>query len=182
MGAPEWHGVKLHVCKEDINAFLRALQVLMAEYQQDERGVDPGLDRSIAYGNVRYQSWEDGGHVNIGIIYETPGGSTNQINIEFDPNTGVFSLPHAHEPGDFHGSAVDGVLEMVHEHIKQIPEKRRERLEEYIDSWHSEDVPRMDIFERLNQLMFQDLRGGRITHGELAEACRYAVASERQPA
>ncbi len=174
--------MKLHVCKRHINEFLQALQHLMMRYQQDERGTDPGRDRCVAFGNVRYQSWEDGGQVNIGIIYETPGGSTNQINIEFVPELGRFSLPHAHEPGDFSSADVQEVLAMVHAHIDQIPEKRMERLKEYINSWHTEAVSRPDIFERLNQLMFADLRGGRITHDELYEACRYAVASEKEPA
>ncbi len=179
MGAPKRHGVKRYVSKQDISEFLRALQYLMAQYQQDERGSDPGRNRSVAYGNVRYQVWEDGGQVNIGIIYETPGGSTNQINIEYDPQTGSFSLPDANGPGDFVASDPEAVIEMVHAHIQQIPEKRMERLREYIDAWHLENVPRIDIFERLNQLMFQDLKGGRITHDELYEACRYTVASER---
>ncbi|MBD3177106.1 MAG: hypothetical protein GF320_18170 [Armatimonadia bacterium] len=164
--------------KEAISEFLRALQHLMAQYQQDERVIDPGRDKSVAYGNVRYQVWEDGSHINIGIIYETPGGSTNQINIEYNPETREFSMPHATDPGDYVGTEFDEVLEMVHAHIQQIPEKRMERLQDYINAWHSDGVSRPDIFERLNQLIFQDLKGGRITHEELHEACRYAVGAE----
>jgi hypothetical protein len=158
-----------------IEGFLRELGLIMAEYQHAGRNYDSGRDRSIAYGNVRYRKWENSGRITVGIIYETPGGSTNQINIEFEPTTGQYSLPHATRDGDFASLEEADVLSMVRAHAEQIPEKRRERLHAFADCWIEEGRTRAALFDWLNQLLYQDLKGGRITHGELAEACRYVV-------
>lgn len=158
-----------------VEEFLGALGVLIAEYQPDDRGVDPGRDRSIGYGNVRFQYWPDGERINVGLIYETPGGSTNQISIEYRPETKDFSLPNVSEHTDVTSADQAEVLAVVREHIEGIPDKRIERLTAYIDSWVEEGLDRAAIFDRLNQLIFQDLKGGRITHTELAHGCRYAI-------
>ncbi len=158
-----------------IEEFLRELGLIIAEYQHSGRNYDAGRDRSIGYGNVRYRKWENGGRVNVGIIYETPGGSTNQINVEYQPETGQYSMPNPEADGDTASTDEAAVLALIRTHIDQIPEKRRERLCAFIDSYVEEGRPRSWIFGRLNELLYQDLKGGRVTHGELADACRYVV-------
>lgn len=158
-----------------IDEFLRELGLIIAEYQHSGRNFDAGRDRSIGFGNVRYRKWENSGRINIGIIYETPGGSTNQINIEYQPETGLYGLPHADSEGEFASIEEPAVLAMIRAHIEQIPEKRNERLCAYVDALLEEGRPRSYIFGWLNELLYQDLKGGRVTHGELAEACHYVV-------
>ena len=159
----------------EVEEFLGALGVLIAEYQPDDRGVDPGRDTSVGYGNIRFQYWPNGERVNVGLIYETPGGSTNQINIDYRPETRDFSVPHISEPTEVTSADQAEILALIKAHIESIPGKRVERLRAYIDSWVEQCLDRAAIFARLNQLIFQDLKGGRITHSELAQGCHYAV-------
>jgi hypothetical protein len=161
-----------------MEGFLRELGLLVVEYQQTGRSFDVGRDRSIAYGNVRYRQLGEGsGPLTVGIIYETPGGSTNQINIEYDQTTGVYSLPHSDSSElEFESDDEAAVLEMVRTHVDEIPDKRKQKLHDYVDSKVEEGRPREAIFEWLNDLLHQDLKGGRITHDELAEGCQYVVA------
>ena len=61
--------------------FKERLDSIISGYQRPE-------ERRIAYGNLRHEYSEysrDGNTtVNIAVIYETPGGSTTQINITYD--------------------------------------------------------------------------------------------------
>ena len=45
-------------------------------------------ERRIAYGNLRheYSEWDEGddSNTNVAVIYETPGGSTVQINVTWE--------------------------------------------------------------------------------------------------
>lgn len=159
-----------------IDEFLAALGRLIAGYQHRESSADAETGRDVAYGNLRFQFYtDDPNRIDTGIIYETPGGSTNQISVEYRTNDRVYVLPHAHEDGDFASDDLDAVLATVRAHIEQIPMKRMEKLRSYVDSWIEEGRGRLEIFERLNQLLYQDLKGGRITQCELADACRYVV-------
>jgi hypothetical protein len=164
------------VARVDIEEFLTALGVLLADFQQDERSTDPGKDRSVAYGNLRYQVWANGANTSIGIIYETPGGSTNQINIEFRADSSDFCVPSVAGAGEFVSADRSEILSVVEAHVRDVPHKRMEKLHAYIDSWVEEGRSRREVFERLNQLNYQDLKGGRITHEELAQACHYVVS------
>ncbi len=159
----------------NIDTFLAQLGSMIAEYHHSDRAGDAGRDRAIAYGNVRYQKWENTGRINIGIIYETPGGSTNQINIEFHGAEGRFAMPQCEGDGQFESTDLDAVLATVRQHVDQIPEKRMEKLRDYVDSWVEEGRTRPAIFEKLNGFLYQELKGGRITHDELNRGCRYVV-------
>jgi hypothetical protein len=49
------------------------------------------------YGYLRYKTdvWEmaNGNRItNLAIVYDTPGGSTNQVNVSLDRGTGLFAL------------------------------------------------------------------------------------------
>lgn len=50
----------------------------------------------VSFGNLRFQTseWTEGEHhyVNIAIVYETPGSSTNQLNITIDETEGVLTF------------------------------------------------------------------------------------------
>ena len=51
---------------------------------------------SPEYGYIRFRTdvWESGGVqiTNIALVYDRPGGSTDQINVSFDYGTGFFAL------------------------------------------------------------------------------------------
>lgn len=162
-----------------IDEFLRQVGLIVAEYQTPGRNYDPGRDRSIAYGNVRYRKMENAGRVSVGIIYETPGGSTNQINVEVDPVNGRYSIPLPDGEGDLVSDDEEQVLALVREHIEQIPALRRERLEAYVNAKLGEGQGRVAVFQWLNELLYQDLKGGRVTHGELSAMCHYVVEHSR---
>src|SRR5438874_12301766 len=82
----------------------------------------------VEYGNLRYQTdvWEtaEGARItNLALVYETPGGSTDQINVSFDHRTSLFSIVDEAEQLT---PSVDEVLAHVRPRVASIPEKRRE--------------------------------------------------------
>jgi hypothetical protein len=136
-------------------------------------------ERRIGHGNLRheYSQWrkQSESPTNIAIVYETPGGSTTQINITYDPATQTFSyLDHdlesrveSHDPGQ--------VLHMIQEHVGDIPEKRQRQLQATIDLWVSQGMSRSELFGQLNRLLQAEFLGGRITTGELQKGIQYAI-------
>jgi len=136
-------------------------------------------ERRIGYGNLRheYSQWRKSADAptNIAIVYETPGGSTTQLNITFDPASRSFSyLSHdleskveSHDPSE--------VLHMVEDHVNGIPEKRQRQLQQQIDLWVSQGMSRSELFAQLNRLLQAEFLGGRITTGELQQGIQYAI-------
>src|SRR5262249_38208552 len=92
--------------------------------------------RRIEYGNLRSQpsEWESpDAHkiTNFAIVYETPGGSTDQINIAFDHQTGQFTLLDE-SLGEVETESVDIVIENIRPRVAGIPDKRREFLRDEV--------------------------------------------------
>jgi len=149
--------------------FCARLQELVAPY----RG-------KIEYGDLREQidCWEgaDGTKTsNVAVVYETPGGSTDQINISFDHATGRFSLIIEDVDGEYLTDSVDEVLAQIRPRILGIPEKRREHLRAEIRRKIDAGEPRTALVGHLNRLLSSEFRGGRVTHLEMRDAMTFAV-------
>ncbi len=134
----------------------------------------------VDYGNLRSKvsEWDcgDGGAItNVALVYETPGGSTDQINITFYHHNGTFALVDAFE-GEVTTCCVDEVIQSVTPRIQGIPEKRRETLfaeiRRQVDGGSSTPG---GLFGHLNRIIQSEFKGGTITHLELRDAMTYAV-------
>jgi hypothetical protein len=134
----------------------------------------------VEYGNLRSKisEWDcgDGDPItNVALVYETPGGSTDQINITYYHESGTFALVDALE-GELTTPSVEKVIETIHPRISGIPDKRRETLfaeiRRHVDS--GSNTPG-GVFGHLNRVLQSDFRGGTITHLELRDAMTYAV-------
>ncbi len=149
--------------------FLRFVQRL-------DECLEPHLGR-IAYGNLRRQVFD--GHEslddtsNVAIVYETPGGSTDQINVVYEHHTGTFHMVQEHE--EFTDHNPERVLESIRRRINAIPRKRQRRLREQVDRWLNEGRSRGQMFAEVNRLLQSGLRGGSITAAEMRDVVRYIV-------
>src|SRR5687767_10305331 len=141
------------------DSFMTGLRQLIAPYAG-----------KVEYGNLRAQAsdWDtgDGPHItNVAIVYETPGGSTDQINVSLDRGTGCFSVLDD-EGAEFETPSPDDVLRCIAPRIHSIPEKRLCHLREEIKRQLDTGMPAAGVVGHLNRLMNSELRGGTITHLE----------------
>jgi len=133
----------------------------------------------VDYGNLRSRvsDWDcgDGEPVtNVALVYETPGGSTDQINISYYHESGAFALIDVE--GERTTRSVDVVIESISPRISGIPQKRRDALQaeirRLIDGGSSTTA---GLFGHLNRILQSDFKGGTITHLEFRDAMTYAV-------
>src|SRR5438874_9725137 len=108
----------------------------------------------IEYGNLRSQpsDWEtaDGRKItNFAIVYETPGGSTDQINVAFDHAHGRFTLLDE-ALGELETEDVGMVIEQIRPRVAGIPEKRREHLRDEVRRQIDAGMSRMALVGHLN--------------------------------
>jgi len=133
-------------------------------------------ERRIGYGNLRqeYSNWEKDGNTttNVAIVYETPGGSTAQINITYDDRDDEFSYLEQSQGETATTECVDSVLEVVRGQVAAIPQKRRGVLLRQVEVWCTEGRA---VFEELNKLLQSEFLGGRISHVELRQAINHAI-------
>ena len=136
-------------------------------------------ERRIGYGNIRheYAEWtRDGTHdTNIAVIYETPGGSTTQINVNYNHGTGEFAYLDENLKDTVTTADPDDVLRFFERHIHQIPDKRLVQVEKTIDRWVSQGKGRLEIFSELNKLLQMEFLGGRINNSELKHGIQHVV-------
>ena len=150
----------------------KELDVILASYQTPH-------ERRVGYGNLRHEcsTWRREGEeiTNIAIIYETPGGSTTQLNISFNHQDGDFSYLDS-ELGDSVASQ-DGraALKVIHDHVVEIPAKRQEALNRQVDAWMGEGKTSSEVFGELNKLLTNEFLGGRVTTTELKSAIQHAI-------
>ncbi len=152
-----------------------ALQGLCARIQETIR---PYAGR-VEYGNlrIRISEWDCGDSepvTNIALVYETPGGSTDQINVSYYHQARLFALVDASE-GEFTTASVEAVLEAIHPRIVGIPDKRSEHLRAEIRRQVDAGNSTAGVFGQLNRFMQSEFRGGTITHIEMRDAMTYAV-------
>ncbi len=135
-------------------------------------------ERRIRYGNLRSEispSSGNGDVTNAAVVYETPGGSTTQINITFDEGRCIFSYLGEDLAETVTCSDPDEVIEMVRRHAHGIPAKRMRALTGTIDLWLSEGKTRREMFVEMNKLLQNEFLGGRITNDELKAGIRHIV-------
>jgi hypothetical protein len=133
----------------------------------------------VEYGNLRSRvsNWDcgDGECVtNLALVYETPGGSTDQINISYHHKTAMFSLIDEEE-GEFTTDSIDVVLNRVEPRISGIPKKRLETLYAEIRRQLEAGNNTAGVVGHLNRMIQSEFKGGSITHLEFKDAMTYAV-------
>lgn len=157
---------------EVFQAFKQRLDRMISACQQPE-------ERRIGYGNIRHEycEWcrEGVNDTNIAIIYETPGGSTTQINITFNHLTGEFMYLNEDLETQVFITDPDQVLQYVEDHMRQIPGKRLVQIEKTIDAWVSQGKGRSEIFAELNKLLQTEFLGGRVNNNELKHGIQHLV-------
>lgn len=131
----------------------------------------------VSFGNLRFQVSEwtenDRSYTNIAIVYETPGSSTNQLNILVDEAEGVITFVDGDE--ERRTPHLEEVLQFVENAVRTIPERRMERLRETIRLWARQGKSKAEVLAELNRLLRADLLGGSITHTELKASIQYCL-------
>ena len=133
----------------------------------------------VEYGNLRshisrFDCSQRGSVTNIALVYETPGGSTDQINVEYYHEDDRFGLVDAHH-GEITTESIDEVIERVQPRIVGIPGKRLETLHAEIQRHIDSGVNTAGLFGHLNRILQSEFKGGSITHIEFKEAMTFAV-------
>jgi hypothetical protein len=132
----------------------------------------------VEYGNLRVQisEWDskEGRITNVALVYETPGGSTDQINVSFHHQAAYFALVDEHK-GEYTTTSIDEVMANVRQRVLSIPEKRLETLKAEVRRQIDGGSNIAGVFGHVNRALQSELRGGTITHLELKDAMTYAV-------
>jgi len=135
-------------------------------------------EKRIRFGNLRCEIYRGSGNGeldNAAVVYETPGGSTTQINIVFDEDERQFS----YLSDDLDDTVTSGdpaeVIRMVERHADSIPEKRVKALMNTVDICLSEGKSRREMFSEMNKLLQSEFLGGRITNDELKAGIQHIV-------
>jgi len=133
----------------------------------------------VEYGNLRSRvsEWDCGKDdpvTNIALVYETPGGSTDQINISYHHSSGDFSLIDAAE-GEFVTTSIDLVIDCIRGRVLSIPEKRIESLCAEIRRQIDSGSNTAGLVGHLNRMMNSGFKGGAITLAEMRSAVTYAM-------
>lgn len=140
-------------------------------------------ERRIAYGNLRheYSEWGEGNEAttNVAVIYETPGGSTTQLNITYDHGKNQFTFLKPDGADRVTTSDPVEPLQMIVGAVRAIPERRMHSLQEQIESWCEEGKCRRELFAEMNKLLQSDFLGGSITQRELKLGIKHAIELRR---
>lgn len=136
-------------------------------------------EQRIGYGNLRCEcsDWDRKEQVitNIAVIYETPGGSTCQVNVEYDHQSTEFSFLGDELETTVVTDEPQQVLAMVDSHVRSIPRRRLQQLHKQIDSWVAEGKTRSQLFSEFNKLLQAEFLGGRISTNELKKGIQYTI-------
>jgi len=135
----------------------------------------------IPYGNLRaeFSSWmeEHGKIENLAIVYEVPGGSTNQINVTFHESGNKYSYIDVDTHDEVFTENIDDIISFIIKLVLTIPTIRVSRLQEDIDRWYAMGMCQKDLFQKMTKLLqIEDLRGGTITMHEMKAGIAYILA------
>ena len=148
--------------------WLRSIEALLQPYRH-----------RIAYGNLRWQTteWESGAErtTNLAVVYELPGGSTNQINVSYNHVGSRFSFLGLDADSEQVSENPQEATRMLEEAIREIPERRLARLYEDIERWFGEGKTSHEMFQEINSLMQTDFKGGSLTHQELKAGINHVL-------
>jgi hypothetical protein len=162
------------VVQPDVPSWVKSIRAVCLSYHHQ-----------IPYGNLRseFSSWEEGADTvaNLAIVYEVPGGSTNQINITYHEVAQQFSYLGLDAHEEKVTSSLDEVRQMVTEAVERIPAIRKRRLLEDIDRWAAQGLSQRDLFQKMNGLLkIEDLRGGTITMQEMKAGIAHILEHYRE--
>lgn len=136
-------------------------------------------ERRIGYGNIRHEycEWcrDDEKDTNVAVIYETPGGSTTQLNFSYNHLTGEFTYLDTDLESTITTTDPNQVVACIEDHMRQIPGKRLVQIEKTIDDWVSQGKGRSEIFAELNKLLQTEFLGGRVNNNELKHGIQHLV-------
>lgn len=136
-------------------------------------------ERRIGYGNIRHEycEWcrDDENDTNVAVIYETPGGSTTQLNFSFNHLTGEFSYLDTDLESTIVTEDPQQVLTYIEDHMRLIPGKRLVQIEKTIDDWMGQGKGRSEIFAELNKMLQTEFLGGRVNNNELKHGIQHLV-------
>jgi len=162
---------------EPFAVFEKQLKTLVASCQHP-------VERRIRYGNLRTEVSENNsdGKVtkNAAIVYETPGGSTTQINVTYEGGAGTFSYLSEDLRHTVRCQSPRQVIDMVTRHAQRIPAKRMDALLAQIDSWLEEGKTRREMFGEMNKLLQAEFLGGRISNEELKAGIQHIVREHQK--
>lgn len=135
-------------------------------------------EKRIRFGNLRSEisrGSDNGDVANAAVVYETPGGSTTQINIVYDRENRMFSYLSEDLDKTVTSDDPHEVVQMVERHADSIPQKRLQALMNTIDIWLSEGKSRREMFGEMNKLLQSEFLGGKITNDELKAGIQHIV-------
>lgn len=136
-------------------------------------------ERRIGFGNIRHEycEWcrDDDKDTNIAIIYETPGGSTTQLNFTYNHGTGEFSYLGSDLETTITTEDPEQVMHYIEDHMRQIPAKRLAQIEKTVDDWLAQGKGRSEIFAELNKMLQTEFLGGRVNNKELKHGIQHLV-------
>jgi hypothetical protein len=160
---------------------LQPLEVFRQRLDELVDSVNHPRERRIAYGNLRheYSEWGSGNDksTNIALIYETPGGSTVQINVTFENGQFAYLNPAGGEK--IAASDPNVALQMIAREVREIPERRLSRLKQQVEAWCEQGLCQRDMFAEMNKLLQSDFLGGSITQRELKLGIKHAIELRR---
>ncbi|MFW6157111.1 MAG: hypothetical protein ACOC7J_07310 [Armatimonadota bacterium] len=154
------------------------LETFEQELEQVIQSRTHPAEKRIRFGNLRSEisrGSDNGDVANAAVVYETPGGSTTQINIVYDPEKQAFSYLSDDLDETVTSDDPHEVVRMVERHADSIPDKRLEALKNTIDIWLSEGKSRREMFSEMNKLLQNEFLGGRITNEELKAGIQHIV-------
>ena len=150
----------------------RELDRIVASYQSPH-------ERRVGYGNLRheYSSWKQDGleTTNVAVIYETPGGSTTQLNITYEHEKREFHYLDLGLESNVITADPREALQVIEHHVRSIPQKRLLAVENQVEAWMGEGKSRSEVFAELNKMLTTAFLGGRITTGELKSGIQHAI-------
>ena len=158
---------------------------LFQEWQQRVAALLSAYEHKVAYGNLRclYSQWQGEGEpvTNLAVVYELPGGSTNQINQSYRHQQCTICYLDG-QGGECTTDTPEHALQVLSDAVQAIPQRRQDSLCEQIARWFGEGKTKHEIFQEINQLLRTDFRGGSLTHTELKLGINYVLElARRQP-
>jgi hypothetical protein len=154
--------------------FKRRLDHAIAVCQQPE-------ERRIGFGNLRHEYCDwcrgDENDTNVAIIYETPGGSTTQLNVAYDHNSGEFLYLADDLESSITTRDPEQAIRYVEEHMRDIPHKRLAQVEKTVETWLSMGKGRSEIIAEFNNMLQTEFLGGRVNTVELKHGIQYLMKS-----
>jgi hypothetical protein len=158
---------------------------LLEQWEQRLRALLVDYEHRVLYGNLRAQRTEwpaNGGVVNFALVYELPGGSSSQLNIEYHRADNIFRFVDVESAEERQCPSGDAALGIVRDTITRIPERRLHRLREDIERWYGEGKSSHEMFLEINKLLQTDFKGGSLTHPELKAGIAYVLELGKQQA